>query len=398
MLFKNGKKRDRASKKWIVASVITLSVSIIIVVFSLVFYGKSKNTPSQVNTNPAAAKMNKHDTVGGDGSPKYTKDLIEYGNIGAEKAQKEGRDYIPPFVKQSPKKPAEDEKSEKQVVVVEKPSLKRESVPKSAPTHSSSQQQSVDPREQYFKKAIMEELAIVSERMKVPAHSTTVFSEIKSKESSQNEADIQIHQSSMAQNSAIEDTTNLMSDLGIKPGDVFYAVTREKLNSDAPGSRMTTAEILSGQLKGYRVTGSFSRENEHLVVRYSNIVSPDNDVFAIEGFAVDPSTKSAGVRSDVDHHYLSRWGGLIAASFLEGFGSAVANSGVSSDNRWGGDSVITHTPDYSLEDQSWIAAGKVGEVMASKASKNFDREPTVTLNEGLPIGVLIIDIENSNKQ
>jgi hypothetical protein len=95
----------------------------------------------------------------------------------------------------------------------------------------------------------------------------------------------------------------------------------------------------------------------------------------------------------VDHHRLSRWGGLIAASFLEGFGSAVANSGVSADNRWG-DAIVTKTPDYSVEDQTWIAAGKVGEVMGSKASKNFDREPTVTLNEGIPIGVLIIDIEN----
>jgi type IV secretory pathway VirB10-like protein len=388
MFFKNGKKRDRASKKWIVATLIVFVVSIIFVIFSLVFYGKSNSIAPQVNTSPAAVKIDKSKTAGGEGSPKYTQDLIEYGNIGAEKAQKEGRDYIPPVVRTTQK--IVEEEPEK-VVVVEKPTLERSNVPKPTNVRPAAQQQTVDPREQQMKKAILDELAIISERMKVPVHTTMVFSEIKQKEPSQ-QTMVTRAQAVAAQN-ASKESSSLMPDLGIKPGDVFYAVTRETLNSDAPGTKITTAEILSGKLKGYRVAGSFMRENEHLVVRYSTIISPDNKTYAVEGFAVDPSTKSAGVRSDVNHHRLSRWGGLIAASFLEGFGSAVANSGVSADNRWG-DAIVTETPDYSVEDQSWIAAGKVGEVMGSKASKNFDREPTVTLNEGIPIGVLIIDIEN----
>jgi hypothetical protein len=388
MFFKNGKKRDRASKKWIVATLIVFVVSIIFVIFSLVFYGKSNSIAPQVNTSSAAVKMDKSKTAGGEGSPKYTQDLIEYGNIGAEKAQKEGRDYIPPVVRTTQK--TVEEEPEK-VVVVEKPTLERSNVPKPTNVRPAAQQQTVDPREQQMKKAILDELAIISERMKVPVHTTMVFSEIKQKEPSQ-QTMVTRAQAVAAQN-ASKESSSLMPDLGIKPGDVFYAVTRETLNSDAPGTKITTAEILSGKLKGYRVAGSFMRENEHLVVRYSTIISPDNKTYAVEGFAVDPSTKSAGVRSDVNHHRLSRWGGLIAASFLEGFGSAVANSGVSADNRWG-DAIVTETPDYSVEDQSWIAAGKVGEVMGSKASKNFDREPTVTLNEGIPIGVLIIDIEN----
>lgn len=388
MFFKNGKKRDRASKKWIVATLIVFVVSIIFVIFSLVFYGKSNNIAPQANTSPAAVKIDKSKTAGGEGSPKYTQDLIEYGNIGAEKAQKEGRDYIPPVVRTTQK--TVEEEPEK-VVVVEKPTLERSNVPKPTNVRPAAQQQTVDPREQQMKKAILDELAIISERMKVPVHTTMVFSEIKQKEPSQ-QTMVTRTQAVAAQNTSKE-SSSLMPDLGIKPGDVFYAVTRETLNSDAPGTKITTAEILSGKLKGYRVAGSFMRENEHLVVRYSTIISPDNKTYAAEGFAVDPSTKSAGIRSDVDHHRLSRWGGLIAASFLEGFGSAVANSGVSADNRWG-DAIVTKTPDYSVEDQTWIAAGKVGEVMGSKASKNFDREPTVTLNEGIPIGVLIIDIEN----
>ncbi|MCA1795873.1 MAG: DotG/IcmE/VirB10 family protein [Desulfobacteraceae bacterium] len=316
--------------------------------------------------------------------------MIEYGNIGAEKAQKQGKDYIPPVVKHAPDNLSLDEPEKKEIVVVEKATLERDNTSKPATIRPAQSQQQADPRAQALKNSILEEMNVISEKMKVQGHATTVFSSIK-------QEDEQSQQSAPNQTVAMQESfENVMADLGVKPGDVFYSVTRETLNSDAPGTKMTTAEILSGKLKGYRVVGSFVRENKFLVVRYSKIVSPDDTVYDIEGFAVDPTTKSAGVRSNVDHHYLSRWGGLVAASFLQGFGEAVANSGVSANNSWG-DAIVTTTPDYNAEDQAWIAAGKVGEVMSSKASKNFDRDPTVTLNEGLPIGVLIIDITNPKK-
>ena len=38
-----------------------------------------------------------------------------------------------------------------------------------------------------------------------------------------------------------------------------------------------------------------------------------------------PAGATYALATEVDHHYGSRWGALIAASFLEGYGEAVAN-------------------------------------------------------------------------
>jgi type IV secretory pathway VirB10-like protein len=94
------------------------------------------------------------------------------------------------------------------------------------------------------------------------------------------------------------------------------------------------------------------------------------------------------LRSDVDSHYLERWGGLVAASFLEGFAEAVSNSGLSTQDTDVG--VVVDQPRYSTSDQLWIAAGKVGENLAQPMLQNFYRPPTVYLEPGTEIGILIV--------
>ena len=48
---------------------------------------------------------------------------------------------------------------------------------------------------------------------------------------------------------------------------------------------------------------------------------------------------------------------------------------------------------YSVEDQAWIAAGKVGEKAGKIFEKNFDRPPTVRLESGTPVGVLVLNVK-----
>jgi type IV secretory pathway VirB10-like protein len=125
------------------------------------------------------------------------------------------------------------------------------------------------------------------------------------------------------------------------------------------------------------------------------LVLKNGEKHSMKGFAVDPSTKSAGVRSGVNHRYITRWGSLIASSFLEGFAEAVQQSGSKTSSNVGGDygTTVTERPVYNTSEQVWIAAGKVGEKVGKKAEKYFDTPSTVTLKEGIPIGVLIIDID-----
>ena len=144
---------------------------------------------------------------------------------------------------------------------------------------------------------------------------------------------------------------------GLMVGDILQCVNRVTLDSDAPGPAMV--EVVSGPYRGARVVGSFQRLNEHLVLRFSELAAPDGSVHDIAGFAIDPATDRTAVRTDVDNHVLERWGGLVAASFLEGFGEAVERSGT---------------------------------------SRGFGRAPTVTLESGTAMGVLLLRLPGTGSR
>lgn len=173
---------------------------------------------------------------------------------------------------------------------------------------------------------------------------------------------------------------------GLKVGDILQAVNRVSLDSDAPGPAMV--EVVTGPYKGAKVVGSFQRLNEHLVLKFSELAAKDGSIYTIEGYAIDPKTDRTAVRSNVDRHLLARWGGLVAASFLEGFGDAVSRSGTSSYASAYGSGLFV--PNYDLRDETWIAAGKVGERVANVMDRNFNQVPTVTLDSGTLMGVLLL--------
>ena len=168
-------------------------------------------------------------------------------------------------------------------------------------------------------------------------------------------------------------------------GEVLYAVNEIAVNSDVPGP--IVAQVIQGPLKGGKFLGSFKRHDEQLLLEFEQF-SFNNETIQIEAYAVDPSTAGVAVRSDVDNHYLSRWGGLIGASFLEGFADAVKYSGMETYVQDG--AIVQSYPEYSFNNQMWIAAGNVGEKLAVPMLQNFYRPPTVFLDPGIGLGILII--------
>ena len=48
---------------------------------------------------------------------------------------------------------------------------------------------------------------------------------------------------------------------------------------------------------------------------------------------------------------------------------------------------------YSPADQAWIAAGKVGEKAGKIFEKNFERPPTVYLESGTVVGILVLNVK-----
>lgn len=173
---------------------------------------------------------------------------------------------------------------------------------------------------------------------------------------------------------------------GMRVGDILLAVNRVTLDSDAPGPAM--AEIVMGPWKGAKAVGSFVRHGEHLVLSFTELVTKNGESLSIQGCAIDPATDRTAVRSSVDTHALERYGGLIAASFLEGFGDATRRSGTSTYSSIYGSG--SSTPRYSLSDEAWIAGGKVGERLGRQMEKNFERAPTVVLTSGTEMGILLL--------
>ena len=84
---------------------------------------------------------------------------------------------------------------------------------------------------------------------------------------------------------------------------------------------------------------------------------------------------------------------------MEGLSNAKKYSGAQSTiyGGYGGmngqatDQMVWNT--YSPADQAWIAAGKVGERAGKIFEKNFERPPTVYLESGTAIGVLILNVK-----
>ena len=179
----------------------------------------------------------------------------------------------------------------------------------------------------------------------------------------------------------------------LKPGDLLYAIVDVGVNSDVPSAVLAT--VTSGTYRNTRLMGTFQRHEERLVLAFNRAVLPTGETVQLEAYAVDPSTSEASVASSVNTHFFSRWGGLVASAFLEGLGTAKRYSGSQSTIYGYGndvtDQMVWNT--YSVEDQAWIAAGKVGEKAGKIFEKNFDRPPTVRLESGTPVGVLVLNVK-----
>lgn len=174
-------------------------------------------------------------------------------------------------------------------------------------------------------------------------------------------------------------------------GAILYAVMDTALNSRQPGPAMAT--VVSGRFQGARLLGGFSDEHDRLVIKFATLVPyKKGKAGSITAYAIDPKTTEAAVATSVNHHYFARWGGLLAANFLSGYGQAVANSGATSvtGTGVGGVAVTTHST-YTTQQELIQAAGQTGQAVANVLQQNFNEPATVRVAAGTPVGVLIIN-------
>ncbi len=188
----------------------------------------------------------------------------------------------------------------------------------------------------------------------------------------------------------------------IKAGDIQFAVLDTAINSDEPGPVMAT--VVLGPYKGAKLLGDLSTTKnlpgsnggEAVVVRFSVMSFAGLErSLSISAVAIDPNTARTALASDVDHHYLLRYGSLFASSFLNGYGNAALQAGSSvSQNSDGG--TFTTYPEASPKREVASGLGTVGQNWGQQLGDTFNRQNTITVNAGVGLGILFLTDVSAN--
>lgn len=174
----------------------------------------------------------------------------------------------------------------------------------------------------------------------------------------------------------------------VRAGTIIPGVLISGLNSDTPGPVL--AQIVSGKLKGARLMGEMKASDSGIVIQFTKLsMIGQPKTFEINAYAIDPNTTSTSLASNVNNHYFLRYGLGLAAAFVSGYGEAVSNQGTTT--TVGAMGNVTQTQGNLDNAQITKSAfGKVGQKLGSEIDKDSNKAPTVTVNAGSPLGILVM--------
>lgn len=174
----------------------------------------------------------------------------------------------------------------------------------------------------------------------------------------------------------------------VRAGTIIPGVLISGLNSDTPGPVL--AQIVSGKLKGARLMGEMKASDSGIVIQFTKLsMIGQPKTFEINAYAIDPNTTSTSLASDVNNHYFLRYGLGLAAAFVSGYGEAVSNQGTTT--TVGAMGNVTQTQGNLDNAQITKSAfGKIGQKLGSEIDKDSNKAPTVTVNAGSPLGILVM--------
>ena len=174
----------------------------------------------------------------------------------------------------------------------------------------------------------------------------------------------------------------------IPAGKILYGRIVNELNSDHPGPVL--AQAVGGTFDGVKFLGSFQRDHGALVIKFDRAIYPDGETDSIGAYAVSPGAKlRSGLSTDVNHHYLYRYGALLGAAFLQGFGQAAMYANSTSYPSSFGTPVIGFNG-MTLLQQSEMGIGQAGMMLSGNAMNAFNRPTTVKVSANTPVGLMIV--------
>jgi len=174
----------------------------------------------------------------------------------------------------------------------------------------------------------------------------------------------------------------------IKAGTVYFGVINTAINSDEPGPVMAT--IIDGPYKGGKLLGGITFQKKAVLISFNTLTMPTySKSIKVNAFAIDQNTARTGIATEVDNHYLLRYGSVFAAAFVQGYGQALTQAGSTTSTT--GLSVQTTSPDLSPQQKFYVALGNVGSQFNNQAAQIFNTQPTVHVASGTAVGILFMD-------
>ncbi len=184
--------------------------------------------------------------------------------------------------------------------------------------------------------------------------------------------------------------------VAIKAGSILFGVIDTALDSDSPGTPVL-ATIVTGPYRGARLMGGFTATKQALAVQFNLMTLPNGaSGIPINAWAIDAKTANNAVATNVDNHYLLRYGMLFASAFLQGFGNAYQNytycnpgaQNCSVINTSGNSNLPSNS--VTAQTAAYQGLGQLGTSLSQAAAQQFNTPPTITVDQGTGIGVLFM--------
>lgn len=179
----------------------------------------------------------------------------------------------------------------------------------------------------------------------------------------------------------------------IKAGTIIFATLDTEVNSDYPSSPVL-ATVVDGKYKGSKLLGTVvttkgpSGQLDRVMLNFTLMNNADWLASkSVTAYAIDPDTARSVLASSVDYHYMTRFGAIMATSFLQGYANAIMTSG-STENT--GVLVSTTHPELSPGDKLATGLGQVGQTLGSVTQNYVNTPPTVRVAAGVGLGVLFM--------
>lgn len=181
-----------------------------------------------------------------------------------------------------------------------------------------------------------------------------------------------------------------------KAGTVLFAVMDTTVSSDEPGPILAT--VVEGKYCGAKLLGTFTAAPqpgglpaEKVILNFTSMNIPEAPAsIPIQAVAIDPDTARTALATEVDHHYLLRYGTIFASAFLVGYAKVLTSQGSVQTTSANGLATTTTAAQLSGRQQVMAAFGEVGKKLGESWKLYANIPPTVIVDSGTGVGILFL--------